>query len=336
MTTPDRPYLLERVDDAAVVQLYADGFADLSPADRVLAYHLSRAAIAGRDIYYDQRYAPSLEMRAVLESVVKHGGGVDADTLARIHHYTKLFWLNSGPHNNLTARKFVLRCDPDAFNRAVRAAAASGARFPARPGESLDDMLARLRPLFFDPDLDPIVTSKSPGLGQDILSASANNLHVGVTMADLEGFVERYPLNSRLVKRDGRLIEEIYRVGGRYGGEIAAIVRHLAAALPFAPEPTRDALSALVQYYQTGEKADREVYDIAWVRDRDARVDTINGFMEVYLDARGMKGAWESAVFYVNDGKTEAIRSIARHAQWFEDRMPFDPAYRKPGVTGIT
>jgi dipeptidyl-peptidase-3 len=336
MSVPARPYLLERVDDAAVVQLYADGFEALSTRDRILTYHLSRAAIAGRDIYYDQRYAHSLEMRVVLEAMVRNGHAVEADTLARVLHYTKLFWLNSGPHNNLTARKFVPRCDPDAFDRAVRAAAAAGARLPLRAGETLDDMLRRLRPIFFDAGVDAVVTSKTPAPGRDILEASANNLYQGVTLADLEGFAEHYPLNSRLVKQDARLVEEVYRAGGRYGAEIGAVIRHLEAALPYAPGPTEDALRALVRYYQTGERADREAYDIAWVRDRESAVDTINGFIEVYLDARGMKGAWESAVFYVNREKTEAIRTLARHVQWFEDQMPFDPAYRKPGITGVS
>jgi dipeptidyl-peptidase-3 len=313
MTTA-RPCLLERVEDAAIVQLYADGFQDLSPTDRVLTYHLSRAALAGRDIYYDQRYGHSLEMRALVEAVVRSARVVEPDTYARIHHYAKLFWLNSGPHNNLTARKFVPRCDPDAFDRAVRAAAEAGAPITCRAGETFDGMLARLRPLFFDPETDPIVTCKTPPPGVDMLAASANNLHVGVTMADLEGFEERYALNARLVKRAGELVEEVYRVGGRYGTEIGEIVRHLEAAVPHAPAPTQAALRALIRYYHSGDVADREAYDAAWVRDRDSAVDTINGFIEVYLDARGTKAAWESAVFYVNREKTDAMRALASHA----------------------
>lgn len=332
----DRPYLLERVDDAAIVQLYADGFDELAPREKTLVYHLAQAALAGRDIYYDQRYACSLDMREVLEQILVHAAAVDRDTLARIHHYAKLFWLNSGPHNNLTARKFLLRCDPAHLAAAAHAAARDGARFPLRAGETLDGLLARLAPAFFDPEVDAIVTSKTPGEGRDILTVSANNLYDGVSLADLEGFEERYPLNSRLVKRDGRLIEEVYRVGGRYGREIEAIVRHLEAALPYAPPATAEALQALVRFYRTGEAADREAYDIAWVRDHSAPVDTINGFVEVYMDARGAKGAWESLVFFVNHEKTDQIRTLARHAQWFEDHMPWDPRYRKPGVTGIS
>ena len=189
--------------------------------------------------------------------------------------------------------------------------------------------------MFFDPNVDPLVTSKSPPPGQDILSASANNLYAGVRERDLKGFKERYGLNSRLVKANGTLVEEVYRLNGRYAREIAGIVRHLEAAVPFAPPATAKALRALIQFYRTGEESDRVQYDIAWVQDKDSPVDTINGFIEVYLDARGVKGAYEGLVFYVNQAKTARIRSFANNAQWFEDRMPYDARFRKPMVKGI-
>ena len=323
-----RPYLLERVDEAAVVQLYADGFTALPLDEKILIYHLANAALAGRDIYYDQRYAHNLAMREVLEEIVTHVDGIDAETLAEIHRYTKLFWINTGPYNNLTARKFVLKCTPDALAAAAAVAARNGAAIPAD--------LARLQPYFFDLDVDPIVTSKTPGPGKDILEASANNLYAGVSMTDLEGFEERYPLNSRLVKQDGKLVEEVYRVGGRYDKYIREIVRHLEAAIPHATEPMAIALRALITFYETGETADRVAYDIAWVQDRDSPVDTINGFVEVYMDARGVKGAWEALVYYVNPGKTAGIRKLAAAAQWFEDRMPWADEYKKQGVRGVS
>jgi hypothetical protein len=409
-----REYLLERVGEAAVVQVYADGFSALSLREKTLAWHLYRAALAGRDIFYDQRYAHNLEMRDTLEAIVTSdrdvaqaalkgcatgtsvtggcspaaavqaaiegratetsvtGGGSPvaaaqaaiegratetsvaggspvaqafrpalgdprlSETLAEICRYTKLFWINTGPYNNLTARKFVLACTPEALAGAAHAAARAGARFPLRDGETLDDLLERLRPMFFDAEFEPTVTCKNPPGGQDILEASANNLYVGVTMQDLDGFVERYPLNSRLVKADGRLVEEVCRVGGRYGAAIAAIVEQLEAAIAYAAEPMAAALRALVAFYQSGEIADREAYDIAWVQDKDSAVDTINGFVEVYLDARSIKGAWEALVFYVNGEKTSQIRTIAANAQWFEDHMPWDPKYRKDGVRSVT
>ncbi|HXW06606.1 MAG TPA: hypothetical protein VD833_15320 [Vicinamibacterales bacterium] len=335
-TEHDRPYLLERVDDAAVVQLYVDGFDRLGLREKVLIWHLYEAALAGRDIYYDQRYEHNLEMRDVLEEILVHPHAVDAETLAEVQRYTKLFWLNTGPYNNLTARKFVLKCAPEAFAAAAHAAAGAGARFPLRAGESLDALLARLQPMFFDPDVDPIVTSKSPGPGKDILASSANNLYVAVTMSDLEAFEERYPLNSRLVKRDGRLVEEVYRIGGRYDRQIRAIVGHFERAIPYATETMAEALRALIRFYRTGEREDRVAYDIAWVRDQDSPVDTINGFVEVYMDARGHKGAWEALVYYVDPVKTEGIRRLAAAAQWFEDRMPWAGEYKRQGVRGVT
>ena len=323
-----RRYLLERVDEAAVVQLYADGFVDLPLREKALIYHLYNAAIAGRDIYYDQRYAHNLEMRDVLEEILTHAAGIEPETLAEIERYTKLFWINTGPYNNLTARKFVLKCSPAAFHAAAARAVSNGATLPAD--------LDRLFPYFFDADVDPIVTSKTPGAGKDILEASANNLYAGVSMADLDHFIERYPLNSRLVKHEGRLVEEVYRIGGMYDRYIRKIVTHLNAAIPFATEPMANALRALIRFYETGETADRVAYDIAWVQDRDSPVDTINGFVEVYMDARGIKGAWEALVYYVNPHKTAGIRKLAAAAQWFEDRMPWAPEYRKEGVRGVS
>ena len=331
-----RPYLLERVDEAAVVQLYADGFAALPLREKTLIYHLYMAAIAGRDIYYDQQYAHNLEMRDVLEEIVTHAGGIPAGTLTEIQRYTKLFWINTGPYNNLTARKFVLKCRPADFTEAARIAERNGGQVAVREGETLDARLLRLQPFFFDLDVDPIVTSKTPGPGRDILQASANNLYSGVSMADLEGFEERYPLNSRLVRRAETLVEEVYRIGGLYDRFIREIVRHLQAAVPFATEPMANALGALIRFYQTGEAADRVAYDIAWVQDGDSPVDTINGFVEVYMDARGTKGAWEALVYYVNPHKTEGIRKLAAAAQWFEDRMPWDDKYKKQGVRGVS
>jgi dipeptidyl-peptidase III len=340
---PDRKYLLERIDEAAVVQLYADGFRDLPLKEKVLVWHLYQAAIAGRDIYYDQRHAQALVMRDVLEAILvaAHpasgpGAAIDPTTLAEIERYTKLFWLNTGPYNNLTARKFVLTCTPAAFADAARAAAKAGATFPLRGGESLDQLLARLQPMFFDLTVDPMVTAKTPPPGQDIITASANNLYAGVTQKDVESLKEGHALNSRVVKVGGKIVEEVYKADGRYGPQITEIVRHLEAAIPFATDSMANALRALIKYYRSGEPADRVAYDIAWVNDKTSPVDTINGFIEVYLDARGMKGAWEGLVFYVDREKTAEIQRLATNAQWFEDRMPWDPKYRKAGVQGIT
>jgi len=336
----DRIYLLEQIDEAAVVQLYADGFEALPTDQKILIWHLSQAALAGRDIYYDQRYRHNLEMRAILEGIVRAANKealalVPRDVIDEIRRYTKLFWINSGPYNNLTARKFVLKCSFD--DLLAVAAEAKKAGTIALDDQALVDTLERLRSAFFEATHEPLVTNKTPGESRDILEDSANNLYRGVTMADLTGLDERYGLNSRLVKTgDGRLEEEIYRVGGKYGPQIEAICRHLTAALPYATPAMRRALEALIKFYDSGEDSDRVAYDIAWVEDKDSPVDTINGFIENYMDARGVKGAWEALVFYVNPGKTAGIQRLAESAQWFEDRMPWDAKWRRTSVKGVT
>ena len=334
--TDTRPYLLEQIDDAAVVQLYADGFDKLTLKEKTLVWHLCRAAIAGRDIYYDQRHRHNLGMRALLEGVLTHADGVPAGTLAELTRYTKLFWLNTGPYNNLTARKFLLNLDRARVTEAMAVATRNGADFKLADGESIADRVEKYARMFFDPDFEPMVTNKTPGEGQDILASSTNNLYEGVTIADLDGFSERHPLNSRLAKRDGALVEEVYKVGGLYDAQIRRVVQHLRDAMPFAPPALGKALAALVKFYETGEDADREAFDIAWVQNRDTAVDTMNGFIEVYMDARGIKGAWEALVYYANHERTEKIQALATHAQWFEDHLPIDPKYRKPTVLGVS
>jgi dipeptidyl-peptidase-3 len=332
----ERRYLLERVDDAAVVQLYADGFADLALREKVLIWHLYLAALAGRDIYYDQRHAQSLEMRVVLEAILTHGRDIAPDVLHEIRRYTKLFWINSGPYNNGTARKFVLRITQPELLEAASGAGRAGAVLPARAGESVDTLIDRLAPMFLDPAVDPTVTNKMPGPGRDMLASSSNNLYSGVSLSQLENFSERYGLNSRLSQSAGHLVEEVYRVNGRYDREIRRIIGHLRDAIPFATSSMGEALRALIRFYETGEEVDRVAYDVAWVSDQDSPVDTINGFVEVYMDPRGVKGAWEGIVSYVHEAKTRDIQTLAAHAQWFEDRMPWDPRFRKPDVTGVT
>ena len=331
-----RRYLLEQIDDAAVVQLYADGFTSLTREEKILVWHLYQAAIAGRDIYYDQRHRHNLAMRHLLEEILTHTTGIPEATIAEITRYTKLFWINTGPYNNLTARKFLLRLDESDLVAAAEAAARNGAMFRVQAGEVLADVINRFAPMFFDADYEPMVTNKTPGEGRDILEQSANNFYSGVTMADLEGFTERNQINSRLVKIDGELVEEVYRVGGLYGPHLRRIVQHLNNAARCAPPGLAAALEALVAWYESGDDADREAFDIAWVQNRDSFVDTMNGFIEVYTDPRGMKGSWEGVVYYANHEKTAKIRALATHAQWFEDRMPVDPKYRKPTVTGVS
>ena len=183
----DRKYLLERVDDAAVVQLYADGFDELPLREKTLIWHLYQAALAGRDIFYDQRYAHNLEMRDVLEEIITHPEGVDPQTLAEIQRYTKLFWINTGPYNNLTARKFVLKCTPEAFAAAApppRRAARSSRSRPASRSTRCSRACSRCSSTSRSIRSSP---TRRPARARTSSPSSANNLYVGVTMKDLDG-----------------------------------------------------------------------------------------------------------------------------------------------------
>ena len=135
-----------------MVQLYADQFAALPLREKTLVWHLTQAAIAGRDIFYDQKHRNALEMRRVLEAIVSHPSGIDPATLAEIQRYTKLFWINTGPYNNLTARKFVLKLTPQALSAAAKSAASAGATFPTQPNESVDQTADATRPDVLRPE----------------------------------------------------------------------------------------------------------------------------------------------------------------------------------------
>jgi dipeptidyl-peptidase-3 len=342
----EREFLLERVDDVAIVQLYADGFERLTPRDRILCWHLAQAAIAGRPIYMQQRCADGLDILALCEEILVHEDGVEPATLAEVRRYTKLFWVDNSPYNNVTARKNVMNASPSELVRAAEAAQAAGAKLPLRERETARDLVARLAPMLFDPGHEPMVTAKSPEGGLDVVEASSATFYgPGVRVRDLEAFEPRYALNSNVVKGpDGELVEQPWRMGapelgippGLYAAEIAEVVGHLEAALPFAPAATRAALEAQIRFYRTGAREDRVAYDIAWVADVDSPVDTVNSFVEVYVDPLGKKGSWEAIVSYEDPKKAALIKTIAEHAQWFEDRMPYDAAYRKPEVKGIS
>ena len=318
------------------MQLYADGFDALPLREKTLIWHLYQAALAGRDIFIDQKHRSALEMRGILDQIVAHPQGIDPATFAEIQRYTKLFWINNGPYNNLTARKFVLKTTPEAFAAAAKAAQAAGATFATQNGETLDATLARLQPMFFDPNVDPSVTTKAPPPGKDILTASCEQpvrrRRDDERPEGLHGKVraQRAPREARTASSSRRSTRSTAATRSRSPRSSSTSRTRFRSPT----EPMQNALRALIQWYRTGEQSDREKYDIAWVADKASPVDTINGFIEVYLDPRGIKGSWEALVFSVNPEKTEIIKTIGDNAQWFEDHMPCDAKYRKPNVNG--
>jgi dipeptidyl-peptidase-3 len=197
----------------------------------------------------------------------------------------------------------------------------------------LEKELNELRPSLFDPNFEPLMTTKNPGGGMDILQASANNFYSGVTLADVKNFTEHYPLNSRLAKINGKLVEQVYRTGapGLYSTYLAKANSYLEHAAEFAEPAQAKAIRDLIRYYQTGDPNDWLQFDKDWVLN-NASVDFANGFIEVYRDARGAKGTSQSFVTVTDKSVDALMRKIADNAQYFEDHAPWAPQYRKQGV----
>ena len=335
----ERRYLVEQVGQVAVIQLYADGFEQLTPQQRVLVYYLAEAGIAGDPIYYDQISPYGLELKRILEGIWTHPQGIAGDSLEKIRRFTKHFWIYHGNYDTDSARKFVPEFTPAELRAAARQALRNGANLGVKSQRALDARLVRLEREIFDANYRPVLTAKNPPPGQDILTASAVNLYEKVKLADLEGFKARYPLNSRILKRTGRVMEEVWRSGtpdgkvppGRYAAYIRRIVENLEKAAEVAESVQADVLRKLIRYYQTGEQADWYAYNIAWVKVATP-VESINGFIEQYLDPRSEKGAFESVVGFVDFDQSKLMRSFAANAQYFEDRTPWRDEYKKKGI----
>ncbi len=329
---------VDRVGSTGFVQLEASGFGHLTARQRALAYWLSQASIAINPIIYDQISRFGLRQKRVLELIVGHPDAqMDRASYAKILAFTKLFWANRGNHNETTAQKFLPEFTFDELRAAgIQALHHGGSGFTeASFQKTIDD----LRPSFFDPDFEPLITAKSPRGGLDILQASANNFYFGVKLSDLKDFTEQYPLNSRLVKENGHLVEEVYRAGtpdhrippGLYAEYLAKANSCLEKAADLAEPAQAKPIRDLIRYYQTGDPKDWLQFDIDWVQN-NAPVDFANGFIEVYRDARGAKATSQSFVTVTDSSADAMMRKVAANAQYFEDHAPWAPQYRKEGV----
>ncbi len=335
--------LVDRVGTTGFIQLEADSFQKLAPREQTLVYWLSQASIAIDPIIYDQNSAWGLRQKRLLEGIVSAAGASHPKIVA----FTKLFWANRGNHENNTAQKFLPECTfeelksaaGEAFRKGAYAKGAYG--LPALASEAeLNREIDALRASLFDPNFEPSITAKSPRGKLDILQASANNFYQGVTLADLVHFHDLHPLNSRLVKdASGKLVEEVYRAGtpdgkippGRYAMFLNKAIGYLEKARAFA-EPGQDAvIASLIRYYQTGDPAEWLHFGALWVANNEP-VDFANGFIEVYRDARAAKGTSQSFVSITDQKMNHLMTTLAANAQYFEDRAPWLPQYKKQGV----
>src|SRR5262249_25708608 len=295
-------------------------------------------------IIYDQLSQYGLREKRLLEGIMGHPAGVAAATLAKIRRYTLLFWANRGNHNEITGEKVLPTFTAAELEAAALAAQKSGA-FASAYGDlpalataaDLRRELTALRPSLFDPAVEPITTAKTPPPGKDIIQASSNTFYRGVTLNDLKGFTERFPLNSRVVKgADGVMREEVYRAGtpdgsvapGLYAVYLKKAIEYLERARAVADPPQASVIGDLIRFYQTGQPADWLTFGADWVRN-DAAVDFANGFIEVYRDARGAKGSSQSFVTITDKGVTNAMTTLAKNAAYFEQKAPWDAKYKK-------
>jgi len=330
--------LVERVGSTGFIQVRAESFRALDVRQQALAYWLSQASIAIDPIIYDQVSRFGLRQKRVLDAIAGHPAGIGPAALGKIMAFTKLFWANRGNHNDTTAQKFLPDFTFDELKSAALQARSHGALHEFATDAALVKELEDLRPSLFDANFEPMITAKSPQGGLDILQASANTFYSNVRLIDLKNFQEHYSLNSRLVKKaDGSLVEEVYRAGtpdkkvppGLYAQYLQKAIEAFQKALPLA-EPGQDAvLRDLIRYYQTGEYRDWLKFDQDWALNNPA-VDFANGFIEVYRDARGVKGTAQSFVS-IRDPKLDSTK-IAANAQYFEDHAPWANQYKKQGV----
>lgn len=340
-------YIVDQFADLQILRYKVPGFENLSLRQKQLLYHLSEAALMGRDILFDQNGRHNLVIRRTLEAVYQYGT-VDkssADYQA-FEVYLKRVWFANGIHHHYGEDKFIPGFSEAFFDAAVRSVDAS--LLSLKAGETVDTLLARLKPVIFDPVVMPKRTVQSGDT--DWIQASANNYYgEDVTQAEVEAFYGKmkaegdsrcplsYGLNSRLEKENGQLVERVWKVGGLYSEAIEQIVAELEKATAFAEnEKQRQIITTLIDYYRTGDLRTFDAYSILWVEDTDSQVDFVNGFIETYGDALGLKASWESTVNFRNEEATRRTQTISENAQWFEDHSPVDQRFKKERVKGVS
>lgn len=342
----DFQYVAERFEDKKILRYNVPGFEDLSLKKKTLIYYLSQAALAGRDIIYDQNYKHNLTIRRTLEAVIEGVSDQSGEDWDNFMAYAKEVWFANGIHHHYSYDKFQPKFSKEYFAELI--GMVDPESLPLRDGESAEDLAARLTPILFDPTIAAKKVNKAPGI--DHVEQSAVNFYEGVTEEEVKNYYEElkktaedpdrpvsFGLNSKLVKENGKLLEQVWSVDGMYGEAIKEIVKWLEKAITVAEnDQQKKAFELLVKYYKSGDLADFDAYNIAWVEDVASDIDVINGFIEVYNDPIGIKGSFESVVSIRDPEASKRIEAISREAQWFEDNSPLIEAHKKKNVKGIS
>ena len=338
-------YAVDRFADIQVIRYKVPGFEDLSLDQKKLVYFLSKAALEGRDILYDQNGKYNLRIRKMLEAVYTHFDGDRSDKeFIALEIYLKRVWFSNGIHHHYATDKFVPDFSPEFLRDALRKTDAS--ELPLEDGMSLDEFCDEVFPIIFDPN---IMSKRVNQLdGADVIQSSACNYYSGVSQEEAESFYRRmknpddaHPvmvgLNSRLVKEDGVVKEKVWKVGGLYGTAIERIVYWLEKAKPYAETAEqREVIATLINYYQTGDLRTFDDYSILWVKDLDVHIDFTNGFIESYGDPLGLKGSWEAYVNFKDVVATHRTEVLSENAAWFEQHSPVDHRFKKAHVKGVS
>lgn len=336
---------VDRFADIQVLRYDVPGFDELSLQEKKLAYYLSQAALSGRDIIYDQNYEHNLLIRRLMSAIVEsYAGDRNSSDYASLLEYAKRVWFANGIHHHYSSDKMMPGFSPEALAEMVSQSDES--RLPLDEGQSIEELLA----LVHEPMFSTVTAAKKVNLDPDIdqLAGSATNYYRGVGADEAAAFYaskldddpERpvsWGLNSQLVKEEGELRERTWKLGGMYSPALEQVVLWLEKAAAVAENDLqRTWIEKLIKYYRSGDLKDYDDYNIAWVADTDSRVDTINGFTEVYGDPLGYRGAWEAVVSIRDLAATDRISTIGGQAQWFEDHSPIMDEHKKKNVVGIS
>jgi dipeptidyl-peptidase III len=338
----DFKYLLEQFADLKIMRYQVPGFDELTLKQKELIYYLSQAAIAGRDILFDQNYKHNLAIRRTLENIIaNYEGDRSTEDFTKLLTYTKRVWFSNGIHHHYSKDKFIPEVSPEYFAEVVRNTA--GNSFPIQNGQTIDDFINEITPIIFDPNIAPKGISQEAG--KDLVTYSATNFYEGVTeeevLAYYDGVKKRIAsnggdtlislgLNSKVIKQNGQVIEQVYKKGGLYTGAIEQIIYWLDKAANVAENQHQEqVIRKLIEYYETGNLSTWDQYNVLWVQDLDSQVDFVNGFIENYGDPLGLKSTWESVVNFKDMEATKRAEIISSNAQWFENNSPVDPIFRK-------
>ena len=340
-------YMVDKFADLEILRYQVPGFESLSLKQKQLLYHLSEAALMGRDILFDQNGRYNLAIRRTLEAIyTDYKGDRENPEFKALETYLKRVWFSSGIHHHYALDKFQPEFSAEFFMNCLHQVDAS--KLPLQKGENVDQLLAKLARVMFDPSVMPKRSVQSGDA--DLILASSNNYYGGgINQQEVEAFYTQmkqgqdtiapisYGLNSRLVKENGEVKEQVWKVGGLYGEAIEHIVTELQAAIPFAENDAQKAIiEKLIAYYQTGDLKTFDAYSILWAEDTASEVDFVNGFIETYGDPLGMKASWESTVNFINKEATTRTKIISDNAQWFEDHSPVDARFKKEEVKGVS